>query len=196
MQTHILTVTDKAIRQIKTIRESKGLAHGALRLRVEEDGAAYRHNLQFVPDEEKSPSDRVVEFDGLSVYVDEESFPLIEGATVDFIDDISGSGFKIDNPNTPALLKDPVAARVHQLLEEQINPSIAAHGGHVTLVDLRDSKLYLRFGGGCQGCGMADVTLRDGIVTLLRQEVPEITEVLDETDHASGTNPYYRSGDA
>ncbi len=196
MQTDILTVTDKAIRQIKTIRENKGLAHGALRLRVEEDGAAYRHNLQFVPDEEKSPSDRVVELDGLSVYVDEESLPRIEGATVDFIDDISGSGFKIDNPNTPALLKDPVAARVHKLLEDQINPSIAAHGGHVTLVDLRDGKLYLRFGGGCQGCGMADVTLRDGIVTLLRQEVPEITEVLDETDHASGTNPYYRSGDA
>ncbi len=89
-----------------------------------------------------------------------------------------------------------MAARVHQLLEEQINPSIAAHGGRVTLIDMRDGKVYLRFGGGCQGCGMADVTLRDGIVTLLRQEVPEITEVLDETDHASGTNPYYRSGDA
>jgi Fe/S biogenesis protein NfuA len=196
METGILTVTETAIDQIKTVQQSKGLTDVALRLSVREDGAAYRHEFQFVPEDEKTPGDRVVELDGISIYVDEESFPRLEGTTVDFVDDISGSGFKIDNPNTPALLKNPIAARVHQLLEEKINPSIASHGGHVTLIDLQDGKVYLRFGGGCQGCGMVDVTLREGIVGLLQQEVPEITEVLDETDHASGTNPYYRPGDA
>ncbi len=112
------------------------------------------------------------------------------------VDDLSGSGFRIENPNTPALLENPIAARVQRLLEEQINPSIAAHGGQVTLVGLHEDKVYLRFGGGCQGCGMADVTLKEGIVKLLQQEIPEITEVLDETDHEAGENPYDRAGGA
>lgn len=81
--------------------------------------------------------------------------------------------------------------RVLGLLEMQINPGVAGHGGFVELIDVRDNNVYIRMSGGCQGCGMADVTLKQGIERLIRDEVPEVWEVFDSTDHASGKNPYY-----
>ena len=80
-----------------------------------------------------------------------------------------------------------------QVLEEQINPAIASHGGHAQLVAVEDSIAYLRLGGGCQGCGMAAVTLSQGIEVAILDMVPEITEVIDVTDHSSGDNPYYEA---
>ncbi len=83
---------------------------------------------------------------------------------------------------------------IRDLLIERINPSIAAHGGHITLVDVQSDKAYVRLEGGCQGCGMADVTLKQGVAKEIMNLVPSITEVLDVTDHAGGTNPYYQPG--
>lgn len=88
---------------------------------------------------------------------------------------------------------DALYGRVADLFEAEINPAIARHGGFVELVDVQDATVLLRMGGGCQGCGMADVTLRQGIETALRQRVPEVTGVVDITDHAAGTNPYVTS---
>jgi Fe/S biogenesis protein NfuA len=82
---------------------------------------------------------------------------------------------------------------VVQVLERQINPSIAAHGGHAELVAVEDEVAYLRLSGGCQGCGMATVTLSQGIEVAIRDAVPEITRVVDVTDHASGDNPYFEA---
>jgi Fe-S cluster biogenesis protein NfuA len=79
-------------------------------------------------------------------------------------------------------------------LEKQVNPSVAAHGGHISLVDVQDDTAYIRLEGGCQGCGMADVTLKQGVVTQIQQVAPSITNVLDVTDHAGGDNPYYQPG--
>ena len=84
-----------------------------------------------------------------------------------------------------------IRARVEQLLETQINPAVGSHGGWVELLGVQGNNVFLQLGGGCQGCGMADVTLKQGIETLLRQEIPELGEVLDQTDHAAGRNPYY-----
>jgi len=81
--------------------------------------------------------------------------------------------------------------RVQHLLDTSINPGVAGHGGFVRLMDVQDNVVYLQMGGGCQGCGMADVTLKAGIETLIKEEIPEVTEVLDTTDHAAGRNPYY-----
>jgi len=81
--------------------------------------------------------------------------------------------------------------RVQHLLDTSINPGVAGHGGFVRLVDVQDNVVYLQMGGGCQGCGMADVTLKAGIESLIKEEIPEVTEVLDTTDHAAGRNPYY-----
>ena len=81
--------------------------------------------------------------------------------------------------------------RVQELIDTMINPAVAGHGGFVELIDVQDNRVYLVMGGGCQGCGAADVTLKAGIERLIKEELPEIEEVLDSTDHASGTNPYY-----
>jgi len=87
-----------------------------------------------------------------------------------------------------------IRARVQDVIDTMINPAIAAHGGWVELIDVQDNRVYLQMGGGCQGCGAADITLKAGIERLLKEEVPEIEEVLDTTDHAAGTNPYYAPG--
>ena len=94
---------------------------------------------------------------------------------------------------TPAVRKEPdalIREKVQQLLDTAINPAVAGHGGVVSLVDVKDKMVYLQMGGGCQGCGMADVTLKQGIETMIREEVPEVVEILDVTDHAAGQNPY------
>lgn len=84
--------------------------------------------------------------------------------------------------------------RVQELIETMINPAVAGHGGFVELIDVQDSRVYLQMGGGCQGCGAADITLKAGIERLIKEEIPEVVEVLDTTDHASGSNPYYTAG--
>jgi Fe-S cluster biogenesis protein NfuA len=89
-----------------------------------------------------------------------------------------------------------VKEKVQYLLDQQINPGVAAHAGFVELIEVKDDTVYLRLGGGCQGCGAADFTLRQGIESVIRREVPEIRHVLDITDHAAGINPYYRKDDA
>lgn len=81
--------------------------------------------------------------------------------------------------------------KIQYLLDTAINPAVAGHGGMVSLIDVRDNVVYLQMGGGCQGCGMADVTLKQGIEMMIREEVPEVVEILDVTDHAAGQNPYY-----
>ena len=85
-----------------------------------------------------------------------------------------------------------MADAVQKVLDEKINPSVATHGGFVDLVALEDGVAYLRFGGGCQGCGMINVTLKQGVEKVLFEDVPEIKKVMDTTDHASGDNPYYQ----
>ena len=85
-------------------------------------------------------------------------------------------------------------SKVQDLVDTSINPAIAAHGGWVELLDVKDSVVYLQMGGGCQGCGAADITLKAGIERLIEEELPEITEVLDTTDHAAGENPFYTAG--
>ncbi len=124
----------------------------------------------------------------------------LQGAVLSLTDD----GLAMDNPNSPGSpvvgatpppgdLTGPLADRVQQVLEHQVNPAIASHGGMAELVSVEGSVAYLRLGGGCQGCGMAAVTLRQGIERILKDTVPELTEVVDVTDHASGANPYYEA---
>jgi Fe/S biogenesis protein NfuA len=88
-------------------------------------------------------------------------------------------------------MDDDIRTKVQHLLDTAINPAVESHGGFVELIDVKDKVVYLAMGGGCQGCGMADVTLKQGITTLIQDEVPGVAEVLDVTDHAAGRNPYY-----
>src|SRR5262249_15074130 len=138
--------------------------------------------------------------DDLPVVVLEESVDRLEGATLDF----SGAGMVMNNPNrpsaspaiasrAPADLTGELPQRITQVLDEQINPAIAAHGGYAELVAVEDDVAYLRLSGGCQGCGLASVTLSQGIEVAIVESVPEITRVVDVTDHASGENPYFEA---
>ena len=88
-------------------------------------------------------------------------------------------------------MSEDLMTKVQELIDSTINPAVAGHGGFVQLVDVKENKVDLQMGGGCQGCGAADVTLKAGIERLIKEELPEIEEVLDATDHAAGTNPYY-----
>jgi Fe-S cluster biogenesis protein NfuA len=94
-------------------------------------------------------------------------------------------------PEGDRLPSEEVRRRVQQVLDEQINPGVASHGGFVEIIDVQDDNVFIRMGGGCQGCGAADVTLKMGVERLIRQEVPQVREILDTTDHAGGSNPYY-----
>ena len=150
-----------------------------------------------------APYDAIVRHRDLAIVIPECDFDKVRGATIDWLDDPFGtSGLRVDNPNTPspaigasppADLSGDVPQRVIQVLDQQVNPTIAAHGGRAELVAVEQETAYLRLGGGCQGCSMATVTLSQGIETAIIHAVPEITSVVDVTDHHSGTNPYFEA---
>ena len=187
----MLTITDAAKKKILALFEGEEQKDLALRVAIRGRGpGGFRYELQFVGAGERGAEDTVVNAGGFDVLVDPDSAPNLKGATVDFLDGVTESGFKIDNPNP--LWTDPKAQAVQEAIDSQINPGVASHGGHVALLDVKDDIAYIALGGGCQGCGMADVTLKQGIEVLLKEAVPEIRQVIDTTDHAAGKNPYYQ----
>ena len=152
------------------------------------------YRLSFVLEGQESEDDTVDSFEGFSVYVDPESVNYVQDVTIDFVDSVMGQGFKIENPNRiPPHLKGTITEKVQQIIDDRVNPSISSHGGFITLIDVKDSTAYIKFGGGCQGCGMADVTLKGGVEVMIKESIPEIQEVLDVTEHADGRNPYFQS---
>jgi len=184
-------VTDVARTKILDLMRAQNRDALALRMGVAGRGpGGFQYRLGFVPAEERADDDLVFDAGGFDVLVDAASASNLSGATVDYVEGPQGSGFKIDNPNP--LWGDPLALAVQKVLDEDINPAVRSHGGHVTLLDVRDGRVFIQMGGGCQGCGMADVTLKQGIEVRIKEAVPAIREVLDSTDHAGGTNPYYR----
>lgn len=156
---------------------------------------APRYDLALIAQDERSPDDQSFDGGGFEVVVPSGSAEFLEGATVDWVESMAGSGFKVESPKLRPIGADvptgDLAERVRHVIETQVNPSIAAHGGSVNLVDVRGSEVYLEMSGGCQGCGMAAVTLSQGIRRILNETLPEITEIHDLTNHAAGANPYY-----
>jgi Fe/S biogenesis protein NfuA len=194
MQPPELNFTDAAGSKVRELLAAQEQPDLALRIRVLGRGAGLRYDLQLVAPEEIGAEDLVVEPAGFKVVVDRDSVPKISGAKIDFVDELMQSGFSIDNPN--ATWSDPVAAEVQRVLDTQINPGVASHGGQVTLLDVQDGVAYIQFAGGCHGCGMASVTLKQGVEVMIKEAVPAVQKVVDITDHSSGDNPYYRSAAA
>jgi Fe/S biogenesis protein NfuA len=118
----------------------------------------------------------------------------LEDATVDFVERVNESGFEVRpakaRRKSAGAPTGPIADRVRDVLESQVNPAIAAHGGMISLVDVAETDVYVEMSGGCQGCALSRMTLRQGVERMLREAVPELTAVHDVTDHASGDNPY------
>jgi Fe/S biogenesis protein NfuA len=198
----LLTLTDRAREKVLEVRAAEPEPDGlALWLEVNGvSGTTYTYDMYFQRAEEAGPDDAVQRHDDLSVVIPADSVDKLRGSTLD----MQGGGMVLQNPNRPPAsppmgsgptgdLTGDVAQRVLQVLDQQINPAIAAHGGHADLVAVEDSVAYLRLGGGCQGCGLAAVTLSQGIEVAILDAVPEITKVVDVTDHASGANPYFES---
>ena len=161
----------------------------------------FTYSMSLRPLAEAGPGDAVEEVDDLAIVVPRASVDKVRGATIEWSGDLFQAGLRLVGLKTPspaigghapADLSGDVAQRVLQVIEEQINPSIAAHGGRAELVAVEDGAAYLRLGGGCQGCGMANVTLKQGIEVAIQQAVPEVTQIVDVTDHAGGTNPYFQ----
>ena len=163
-----------------------------LRLKIAgRSGAGFNHALTIVEQGAEVAGDPIVEASGLRVFVEAENAKNLDGVAIHYeFKGTNVSGLVFDNPNP--VWRNPLEQRVQKLFDEYVNPGIASHGGVVTLLEVDGDKAYIEMGGGCAGCGMANVTLKQGIEVAVKESVPEISEVVDTTDHAAGTNPYYQ----
>lgn len=151
----------------------------------------FEHVLTIVEQGYEPEGDAQVEYPDFRLYVDGERIEDLRGTRIHY--EFKGpnvSGLEFDNPNP--VWRDPIALQIQRIFDEQINPQIAAHGGYVQLLDVQGSRAFIEMGGGCQGCGMANVTLKQGVEVAVKEQLPEIEELVDITDHASGDNPYYK----
>jgi Fe/S biogenesis protein NfuA len=197
----MIEITSSAQNYFQRLIAQQDEAGLGLRIAVNQPGTPHAScDLQFCPQGENQPDDVVVPYPAFKLYVALASKDWLQAAQIDFEESPTGGqltikapGIKGSEPSSDA----PIERRIEWLLESEINPSLASHGGRVALVEITEKmEVVLQFGGGCHGCGMANVTLKQGIEKTLTQNIPEITAVIDATDHQSGTNPYYAPGTA
>ena len=187
----MITFSESARKKILALIEAERQQGLALRVAIKGRGpGGFNYEFGFADEGDRNATDVVVDAGGFDVLIDPESAPNLKDTTIDFVEGVHESGFKIDNPN---LWADPKAMAVQKVIDTQINPAVSGHGGHVTLLDVKDDTAYIALGGGCQGCGMADVTLKHGIEAMIKESVLEICQIIDTTDHAGGSNSYYQS---
>ena len=198
-----LTVSETALATVLEVRAGEDDPAGtALRVAVTGSNMTeFVYALDLVAVAEATDDDVVYTqgtHDELTVIVPAESVERMTGATLDVPSSGAAGGLVIRNPNTP----DPLAGldldlsgelpeKVSAVLDQAINPALASHGGYAQLVGIEDTTVYVTMGGGCQGCAASAMTLRDGIKTMLMDSLPEITDVIDATDHSAGENPFY-----
>ena len=194
----MITFTDRA-REMLTSFLVEGEPQ-ALRITMSGGSAAPSFDLILVDLEDLRDDERKVEGDGFPVFIRESDYDALEGATIDYEDRVTESGFAVRTAQQGQERKTgarrggephgPLADKVREVLDSQVNPAIAAHGGLISLVDVEEMDVYVEMSGGCQGCALSRMTLRQGVERMLREAVPELTAVHDVTDHASGENPY------
>lgn len=197
----VLSVAPDALEMILQLRDQEpGEGEFALSIEVTGfQGPQFTYELAFIALSDKKEGWQAERHGDLAIVFPEVDVEKLEGASLDLTED----GLVMNNPNSPAPpamggapagdLTGPLVDRVQTVLLEQVNPAIASHGGGAELVSVDGSIAYLRLYGGCQGCGLAAVTLKQGIERILLDSIPELTQVVDVTDHASGDNPYYQS---
>jgi len=198
----LLTISDAALAKVRQFRAGVDEPE-AQAMWVEVTGVhrgEFTYNLALKPHVAAADGDHLEEHGDLTVMVPARDVEALRGASIDWSDDLMRGGLAVSNPNRPSPvvqappsdgLSGDVAERVAQVIERHINPAIAMHGGMARLDRVEGGVAYVRLGGGCQGCGMATVTLDQGIESAILQAVPEIRQVVDVTDHAAGANPYF-----
>ena len=199
----MIEITPAARGRIQELVDAQVVQDPALRIELDPEAKspiARSYAISLVEREDREKTEIAINVDGIRVFLNLDTSNLLSGATVDWTEDGGQAGFRVDDPKSrPAperqpselTLSGPLADRVQQVVDEVINPGIAAHGGFVELVDVSEDTVYLRMGGGCQGCAASAATLRQGIERMVRQEVPQIENIIDVTDHTAGANPYY-----
>jgi Fe/S biogenesis protein NfuA len=204
----VIRVTPAALEVVREVRAGEPDPEG-LGLFLEVNGSAngaYTYDLWFGSKSKITPGDHRQLAGDITIVVPGQSVERLRGAVLD-VNPVAGeAGLVIINANTPPRPSDgavemgdltgPVAQRVIEVLDRDVNPQIAMHGGHVSLVGVQGSTAYVEMSGGCQGCGMARATLSQGIAVAITDAVEEISEVVDVTDHMSGLSPYFAPGPA
>ena len=148
------------------------------------------YSIQFIELSDTPAENISIDFENIPVLVSKEVIPYLEGTEVDLNDKGELEAF---NPSMSITeISGSVEEQIQHVLDEEVNPMVASHGGVVSLLEVKDHNAYLEFGGGCQGCGMIDVTLKQGVEVMIKAQIPDIEAIYDVTDHAGGTNPYYQ----
>jgi Fe/S biogenesis protein NfuA len=156
--------------------------------------------ISLVEREDKQKTEIAINLDGIRVFLNLDTSNLLSGATVEWSAGDGGFRVEVPRPKTAPPPRqretadgpvDPLMEKVQEVIDELINPQIAMHGGAVEVVDVADDTVYVRMSGGCQGCAASAATLRQGVERMIREEVPEVREIVDLTDHNAGANPYY-----
>jgi Fe/S biogenesis protein NfuA len=188
----MIAVTEVAQAKIHEFIASEGDMGNMMRISAREI-APYRfeYDIHFIDAEEIGDDDVHEEVGGLVFVADRASAENLVDATIDYVEGPPG-GFKFDNPRAKRTFDDPRETALHELIEDAINPKIAAHRGHITLHGIKDGVVYLEMGGSCQGCGMAAMTLRQSVEKQIRERFPDFVEIVDITNHAEGKNPFYQ----
>ena len=198
--TQVVEITPEALEQIIALRAQESIPDLHLGLRIAGVGAnGFIYETAFLRGSDVAEEDHVEQHGELPVAIPSESLDNLRGSVLDLAGDPQSPGLVLRNPNpaTPPItegdveLEGSIEERVQQLIELYINPAIAAHGGFVTLAGIEGDQALVELGGGCQGCGLAAMTLRQGIESSIKHHVPEILEVVDVTDHSAGENPFF-----
>ncbi len=184
--------TPAAVAKLTEVKQYNRHPVAGLRLQiVGRSGGEFQHVLSLVEDGGQVQGDLVVESGGIRLFIELRNAKYLDGVEIDYEDGGPAvSGLKYTNPNP--LWFDERELKIQDAFDREINPAIAGHGGYVNLLAVEGTTAFVELGGGCQGCGMADVTLKQGIEVAIREAVPSIDRVVDQTDHASGENPYFQ----
>ena len=199
----MLTFTDRATEVVRAFLDQSSGELEALRISAQPGSpVAPRFELTLISKDEREDGEMEIEGPGFPVVFKLGDSGRLEGATVDFVERVNESGFEVktvgqdkEPATTPRTAGEPqgdIADRVRAVLDSQVNPAIAAHGGMISLVDVQDTEISVQMSGGCQGCALSRMTLRQGVEKMLRQSIPELTAVHDVTDHASGESPFFQ----
>jgi Fe/S biogenesis protein NfuA len=192
----IINITKSAEEYLAKLIQDKNETDLSIRIFISDPGTPKAETcLAYCKPDEAMPDDMIINLDLINVNLEKRSLPFLKDAEVNFDNDTFGGQLTIKAPNArvPNISKDsPVEDRINYVIYNEINPMLESHGGEVSLIEFNDhGEAVLQFGGGCQGCGMVDVTLKDGIEKTLVEQIPEVTGVKDTTDHSIDDNAYY-----
>ena len=197
----VLLITDTALEKVLEIRDGEDDAEdtGLRVMIVGTRGVEFDYDLSLESISEAPEGSLTYEVGELTVMIPADSVEDMTGSTLDIPSNPMQGGLVIRNPNRPPVLAPEdveltgtLSEKVQQLLDLSINPALAAHGGFASLVKVEnDTDVHVLMGGGCQGCSMSAMTLTEGIKTAIMDAIPEVTEVIDATDHSAGENPFY-----